>query len=150
VMKADGAEPPEAVAIFRRVQRIDPKSPAARYHLARAKVGAGDAAAGLADWRALLVDLPADDPRRAALEADISAVAATGRLPSAAAQAQAVDVSQAIRGMVEGLAARLKAQPDDPEGWARLVRAYTVLGETAKRDAALAEARRRYAGDPAV
>ena len=32
--------------------------------------------------------------------------------------------------MVEGLAARLKVHPDDPAGWVRLVRAYTVLGET--------------------
>jgi cytochrome c-type biogenesis protein CcmH len=51
-----------------------------------------------------------------------------------------------IQGMVDGLAARLKANPDDPAGWVRLVRAYTVLGETGPRDAALAEARSRYAG----
>jgi cytochrome c-type biogenesis protein CcmH len=48
--------------------------------------------------------------------------------------------------MVDGLAARLRANPDDPAGWVRLVRAYTVLGETDRRDAALAEARSRYAG----
>jgi cytochrome c-type biogenesis protein CcmH len=48
--------------------------------------------------------------------------------------------------MVDGLAARLKASPDDPAGWVRLVRAYSVLGETDRRDATLTEARRRYAG----
>jgi cytochrome c-type biogenesis protein CcmH len=37
-----------------------------------------------------------------------------------------------IRGMVEGLAARLKATPDDLAGWLRLGRAYTVLGDHAK------------------
>ena len=43
----------------------------------------------------------------------------------------------AIRGMVDGLAARLAQNGHDPEGWLRLVRAYTVLGETDK-------ARRRW------
>ena len=52
--------------------------------------------------------------------------------------------------MVDGLAARLKANPDDPAGWVRLVRAYQVLGETDRRDAALAQARRRYAARPDV
>jgi cytochrome c-type biogenesis protein CcmH len=56
----------------------------------------------------------------------------------------------AIRGMVAGLADRLKTRPDDPEGWVRLVRAYAVLGETAQRDAALKTARTRYAGRPEV
>jgi cytochrome c-type biogenesis protein CcmH len=52
----------------------------------------------------------------------------------------------AIRGMVAGLAERLKTQPDDPQGWVKLVRAYAVLGEAAPRDAALKAARARYAG----
>jgi cytochrome c-type biogenesis protein CcmH len=53
-----------------------------------------------------------------------------------------------IGAMVEGLAARLKANPDDPEGWRRLVRAYVVLGDKAKLDAALADARKALAKDP--
>ena len=36
------------------------------------------------------------------------------------------------------------------EGWVRLVRAYAVLGDTRKRDAAYASARARYAGQPQV
>ncbi|HRD29261.1 MAG TPA: c-type cytochrome biogenesis protein CcmI, partial [Caulobacter sp.] len=56
----------------------------------------------------------------------------------------------AIRGMVEGLAARLEKTPDDPQGWVRLVRAWSVLGETAKRDAALARARALYKGRPDI
>ena len=31
--------------------------------------------------------------------------------------------------MVDGLAARLQRQPDDPAGWARLICAYGVLGD---------------------
>jgi len=55
-----------------------------------------------------------------------------------------------IRGMVAGLAGKLEANPDDPDGWVRLVRAYAVLGDTAKRDAAYASARARYAEKPVV
>jgi cytochrome c-type biogenesis protein CcmH len=56
----------------------------------------------------------------------------------------------AIEGMVAGLAARLAAQPDDAEGWVRLVRSYAVLGDAAKRDAALARARSLFAGKPEI
>ena len=52
----------------------------------------------------------------------------------------------AVEGMVASLAAKLEAEPDDPEGWVRLVRSYAVLGDTAKRDATLTEAKARYAG----
>ncbi len=47
-----------------------------------------------------------------------------------------------IRGMVEGLALRLEANPDDLAGWRRLARAYRVLGETGKAEAAEARIRR--------
>ncbi|PJK31023.1 c-type cytochrome biogenesis protein CcmI [Minwuia thermotolerans] len=48
-----------------------------------------------------------------------------------AAQEMSADDRQAmIRGMVEGLAARLEENPDDYDGWMRLARARGVLGET--------------------
>jgi cytochrome c-type biogenesis protein CcmH len=40
--------------------------------------------------------------------------------------------TQMIRSMVDRLAARLQQQPDDIDGWRRLARAYTVLGEQDK------------------
>ena len=52
--------------------------------------------------------------------------------------------------MVDRLAARLKDQPEDPDGWARLIHAYGVLGETDRQKAAVAEVERRYASRPAV
>ena len=39
---------------------------------------------------------------------------------------------QAIRGMVESLAARLESNPDDHDGWMRLGRSWAVLGERAR------------------
>ncbi|CAN7410516.1 c-type cytochrome biogenesis protein CcmI [Phenylobacterium sp. LjRoot225] len=144
VAAAGGEITPEAQEAFRQTLARDPKSIAARFHLARAQLQAGDKAAGIAGWRGLLADLPAVDPRRPAL---IQAIAEAERAPAAAPGLPEGQLA-AIQGMVEGLAQRLKTTPDDPQGWVRLVRAYAVLGDTAKRDAALAQARARYAANP--
>jgi cytochrome c-type biogenesis protein CcmH len=57
--------------------------------------------------------------------------------------------SAMIHSMVERLAARLKQDGSDAEGWARLVHSYNVLGETDKALAASQEARQALAADPA-
>jgi cytochrome c-type biogenesis protein CcmH len=58
-----------------------------------------------------------------------------------AAQSLSPDEQQAmIEGMVSGLAARLEANPDDPEGWLMLGRSYGVLGDYAKSAEAFARA----------
>ena len=51
---------------------------------------------------------------------------------TAAGQMSNQDRQAFIRSMVERLAGRLAENPNDPEGWQRLIRAYEVLGETAK------------------
>lgn len=50
------------------------------------------------------------------------------------------DRNEMIRSMVERLASRMKENPGDKEGWIRLERAYRVLGEIDKADAAAAQA----------
>jgi cytochrome c-type biogenesis protein CcmH len=151
VIRARGSVSPDARALFARALGSDPAQPAARYYLAQAKIADGDVAGGLEAWRGLLATLPAADPRRAQLIDAIAQVTKTGKLPSVVADnVPPQDVTNAIRGMVDGLAARLQAHPDDPAGWVRLVRAYAVLGEAAQRDAALAAARTRYAGRPDI
>ncbi len=50
-----------------------------------------------------------------------------------------------IDGMVNGLEAKLKANPDNPQGWIMLLRSRMQLGETAKASAALASARAAFA-----
>jgi len=146
--KVDG----EAQAVFRRLLAVDPKSPAARYFLGRADIEAGRRVQGLAGWKSLLSELRPGDDQTISLSRDIEAVEATGApAPSApTADMPPGAMSTAIRGMVEGLAARLKAHPDDPAGWMRLVRAYGVLREPNRQAAALAFARRHYADDPAT
>ena len=59
---------------------------------------------------------------------------------AAAADMSPEERMEMIRSMVEGLAARLEENPDDPEGWRRLARSYTVLGEPEKATDALRRA----------
>jgi cytochrome c-type biogenesis protein CcmH len=148
-LKAGGAPDPEARELFARTLQSNPADPTARYYLARTRIAQGDVVGGVAGWRSLAAALPTGDARRAALEGEIAEVEKTGKLP-VVQRAPPPDMAADIRGMVEGLAARLRAHPDDPDGWVRLVRAYRVLGEDDKSRAALAAARARYARSPQV
>jgi cytochrome c-type biogenesis protein CcmH len=141
----------DAKLAFGEALKVDPNDLRARYYLARGRIAEGDVQGGLSAWRALAAGLPAEDPGRAALQQEIARVETTGGLPDAAPAAdQNPEVQGMIAGMVEGLAARLAQSPDDADGWVRLVRAYAVLGETAKRDAALASASARFKDQPKV
>ena len=79
--------------------------------------------------------------RKQAAEKSGKAMAEAPRGPTAedveAAQSMSQeDRMEMIRGMVAGLAERLKSNPDDVPGWQRLARSYEVLGEAEKaRDA---------------
>lgn len=150
-----GEMTPDARRAFERSLQLDPKGQLPRYSLARADIAAGRVKEGLTVWRALLAELPAGDERRPGLEREIVTVERAGALPAAAAPVQAAgdaagDQRAFIQSMVDRLAARLKDQPEDPQGWARLIRAYGVLGETDRQKAAVAEVERRYASRPAI
>jgi cytochrome c-type biogenesis protein CcmH len=141
---AGGEVTPDARDALATALRLAPGSLVSRFHLARARAASGDREGGIRDLRAIASDLPAGDPRRADIETAIREAQAPA--------GPAVDgpASEMIGRMVSGLAERLQANPDDPEGWIRLVRSYAVLGDTAKRDAALDQARRRYSGTPDI
>jgi len=53
-----------------------------------------------------------------------------------------------IHSMVDTLAARLKANPNDPDGWVNLMRARMVLNDPAAAQAAYRDARKALAGAP--
>lgn len=151
VIEAKGDIGADAKLAFGRALKADPKDLRARYYLGRARIAEGDVAGGVADWRALLDSLAPNDPARTALGREIAEVQAAGGLPATEpAAASNPQVQGMIAGMVEGLAARLAQSPDDPDGWVRLVRAYAVMGETAKRDAAMATATARFKDQPKV
>lgn len=80
------------------------------------------------------------------LPAEPYAARGAERAQAAAEQAQ----MKQIKGMVAKLAARLKASPDDVDGWLRLGRSYAVLGEHDKADAAFAQAERLKPNDLSV
>jgi cytochrome c-type biogenesis protein CcmH len=72
--------------------------------------------------------------------------------PSSEAIAASKDMSEAertamIQGMVDRLAARLKQNSDDVEGWLRLARAYMVMGDRDKANGVLSEARQALGGN---
>jgi len=146
VYEAQGKVDADAQAAFSKLLALDPGNPTARYFLAEAKADAGRTAEAKSDLQGLLADLPAaETDRRAAVQAAIAKL--DGKAAPATADPQQLAM---IQGMVASLAGKLETDPDDPEGWVRLVRAYAVLGDTAKRDAAYASARARYAGRPQV
>ena len=64
-----------------------------------------------------------------------------------AAAMTAGDRQAMIRGMVDGLAQKLKANPRDEAGWMRLMRARSVLGDNAAAARARNDALAAFAGD---
>ncbi len=144
VFAAGGKVAADAQGSFRQTLALAPGDPTARFYLATALDQAGEGQAAAQAFREVLAALPASDERRGAVEAAIAR--AEGRPVLRADPGQ----MQMIRGMVDGLAARLRTNPDDSDGWVRLVRAYAVLGDTKNRDNAYATARARYAGAPKV
>jgi cytochrome c-type biogenesis protein CcmH len=128
--EAQGNVPPEAEAAFTDALKSDPHDAASLYYLGQAAAMRGDRTLALQMWNSLLADTPADAPLHGVLVDRIASLTAqSGGAPNIAA-------------MVESLAARLKANPNDAQGWLRLIRAYSVLGDKAKAEAALADARR--------
>jgi cytochrome c-type biogenesis protein CcmH len=158
VAAANGVVTAEAKAAFDRALALDARDPRAKFFAGLAAQQDGKDAEAAAIWRDLLAHAPADAPwanmvrqSLARLENAKPQPAAPG--PSAADVAAAADMSpqarlQMIRSMVERLAERLARDGSDLDGWARLVRAYLVLGEHERARGAAADARRALAGDP--
>ncbi len=68
--------------------------------------------------------------------------------PDQGAKTIPAEQQSAIRGMVDGLDARLKNGGGTPDEWVRLIRSRTVLGERDQAQAALVRARTALASDP--
>ncbi|MCS0501108.1 c-type cytochrome biogenesis protein CcmI [Ancylobacter mangrovi] len=163
VADADGVVTAEASAAFQQALAQDPKDPKARYFLGLAAEQDGKTAEAAAYWSALAADSPAGAPWLPLVHAALARVGATAPAPQtaqmpgpgAADVAAAEDMtpeqrSQMIRGMVERLSARLAEDGDDLEGWLRLMRAWTVLGDADKAKAAAADARDHFGKDDAA
>jgi cytochrome c-type biogenesis protein CcmH len=136
VLDNGGAVPPEAEASFTAALAVDPRNAPARFYLGLAKAAHNDRVGAIALWQSLLADTPVTAPLHQML---------VDRL--AILTSQTAGAAPNPRAMVDMLAARLKADPNDALGWVRLMRAYAVLGEKEKAMQALTSARKAFAGN---
>jgi cytochrome c-type biogenesis protein CcmH len=155
VAAADGTVTPDAKQAFEAAAAMDPSLAMPRFFLGLAAEQAGDKARAKEIWSAVVAQAPEDAPWAQALRKRIAALDDQKDEPATdqAAKIAALPGAQkmaAIRTMVEALAARLAQDGHDVDGWLRLIRSYAVLQEPAKARAALIDARRSLAADPAA
>ena len=160
LMRANGGlVTAEARQILERVVAADPGNVRARFYLAVALGQSGRKDEAVAAWSSLIAAAPADAPWLPVAKTELATLTGAPAPPTpgptaedvaAAASQTPAEQQQMIEGMVSGLAARLDAAPDDAGGWARLFRAYIVLGRQADAEAALERARAALAGNPAT
>ncbi len=141
---AGGKVTAEAKAAFENALALDAKEPKARLFLAMSLAQQGKTDQAKAALAAQLAALPSDAPWRPVVERALTSLekSTAGKIekgPSqeqadAAAQMSGKDRLAMIETMVAGLAARLKANPDNLLDWQKLIRSYLVLG---KKDEAL-------------
>ena len=143
-----------AKAEFDRAIALDPNEVKARYFMGVAAQQDGRKDDAVNIWRGMLASAPADAPWRplvqeALVRAGVAAPKLSDETIAATKDMTEGDRNTMIRGMVDRLATRLKDNGNDVEGWLRLVRAYMVLGERDKAQAALADARQAVGSDAA-
>ena len=157
---ANGVITDEAKGAFERAVTHDPKHNKARFFLGVAAQQDGQDEKAAEMWRAMLADIRPGSPwigmvRQALAQVDPSAASSdassapgpTAADVAAAGEMKPEDRDAMVRGMVDRLAERLKSDGSDVDGWLRLVRAYTVLGERDRALSALADARRALGQD---
>ncbi len=160
VLRSDGIVTADAQMAFQAALKIEPNNPRADFYLALALEQSGRRAEALAAFQDIAKASPPTAPwmqlvnqhiaanstgvplaNAPAVSAQSTAPAAPGT-PSADDIANAQQMSEAdrgemIRGMVASLDARLKEDPNNFEGWMRLVRSYVMLKDQARAEAAL-------------
>ncbi|MEA3004520.1 MAG: cytochrome c-type biosis protein CcmH [Sphingomonadales bacterium] len=167
---------PEAEAAFRKALGLNASDPRARYFLAVQKDLKGNHKGAVEDWLALLKDTPPGAPWEADLRRTIEQTGSrnhvdlAGRMPAPGSGATATagipgptpeqlaaassippsQQDQMVQSMVEGLAARLKANPRDADGWIRLMRSRVVLGQKDQARDALKSGLAAFGGDAAA
>lgn len=166
VTNADGVVTDDARMAFENALKVDPAHPKAQFYLALGLEQAGRASEAKAAFETLARNSPPDAPWQPLVAQHIAKngggplagaappVASAPALggPSAAdvAAAQQMTPEQQmdmIRGMVASLDAKLKEEPNNFEGWMRLVRSYVMLKETDQAMAALKTGLRVFPAD---
>lgn len=146
--------------LINKALALNPQHPMGLMMSGVAAYGRADFAGAQAQWNKLLPLLEPDSPDAQQIEAYIAdarakaaqpatakpaspraangmdASADTGKLPPVSDAAAGSMTAEKINQMVDRLAERLKANPDDLAGWARLARAYKVQGRLAEAEQA--------------
>jgi cytochrome c-type biogenesis protein CcmH len=156
VADARGVVTPDAAEGFAEALALDGNNEKALFYSAlHAEQTGGDAAAAKAGWQVLIDRFADKNPswlqaareRLAALDGTAVA-AAPGPSPEQVEAAEALsdpERREMIEGMVAQLAEKLKANPQDAQGWARLIRSRVVLGQNDEAARDLVAARTHFA-----
>ena len=161
---ANGVITVEAKAAFDRALTLDPAELKSKYYIGIAAEQDGDNTKAAAIWIDMLKAGPPDAPWVPVVREALTRIGAAPPVAALPPMAQtpgpnAADIAAAggmsekdrgdmIRGMVARLAEKLKEDGRDFDGWQRLLRAYVVLGERDKANAAAADARKALASEP--
>ncbi|MEW7007741.1 c-type cytochrome biogenesis protein CcmI [Lentilitoribacter sp. EG35] len=170
IMRAqEGIVTSEAKSNFERAQQLDPDDPRANFFLALALMQSGKDAEAIAAFEDFGRRSPADAPWIDAIKAQIATMKGVSVSevtietaqahpqsqlgnPSAedieaAAELNSEDRMAMIASMVASLGEKLKDEPDNFEGWQRLIRSYKVLGRDDDAKEALGTAFKTFASD---
>jgi cytochrome c-type biogenesis protein CcmH len=157
IAQSNGIVTAEARARLQQSLTLKADNPRAEYYLALALEQEGKRAEARTAFEAMAKEAPADAPWLPLVNRHIAGLAGeeggtvAGNLgnPTADDVAAAQDLSagdrqQMIAGMVESLAAKLQENPDNIEGWMRVIRSYVVLDQRPKAEAALQTALKTF------
>jgi cytochrome c-type biogenesis protein CcmH len=174
LLQSEGNPPPEAERLFRHALELDRTSPQARFYLATIRDVRGDHRGAIDDLLALLGDAPAGAPWEEQVRGAVTRIAqanridianrlpapprstATAAIPGPTREqmeaARGIPPSQQnemVRGMVDRLAARLRQNPRDADGWIMLMRSRMTLNQPQEATAALRSALAAFSSDAA-
>lgn len=156
-MMNGGQVTPDARAAFAQALRLDPHEARSRFYLGLAEMQINQPRRAVAIWRDLEADSAPDAPWLSMVKQHISEVAKAAGFDAASIppappvltpqdDTSAImamspsDQNAMIHQMVERLAARMKDNPGDIDGWEKLAKAYRVLGEPQKAQEAESKA----------
>ena len=159
VVLNEGRVTPETREAFGKVLELVPDDPRAQFYLALADAQDGRHDAAVAKLETLKRNSPADAPWIAVTDDQIARIKAEkdrqAKAPGNPSQediAAAADLSETdrmamIRTMVESLDSRLKDDPDNIDGWKRLIRSYAMLQQPDKAAEALSRGLAAFPAD---
>jgi cytochrome c-type biogenesis protein CcmH len=152
VASASGKVSAEAAVELNAALSLDKDNQKALFYLAVHMEQSGRADEATANWQALIARFKgANPPWLQVAEQRLAALGGTQKLGPTPDQVEAAggmtpeQRQDMIKGMVEGLAAKLRDNPNDLEGWLKLIRSRQVLGDGTQAAKDLAAARAQFA-----